>query len=189
MKSKYAELTTPTIQEIKCYKCPCGKVWNYQERAAECCGNKLCTQCGENQWEYSYEMICGNCKEENAQEYWQKSGKKEWMEFSSPYVYSDLLNEYLDEEDVYRHYEEDFGEDWENVDWQKAAETYRLYVCEPIKPRKIDLLNHWAEYGPSDPFEDFEYPEGWEKVEETYNNYLENCGPFSYIDTQYGLKV
>ena len=183
--TKAKHQTKPTIQEVKCFRCPCGKIWNHQERAAECCGNKLCTQCNDRQWKYSYKMICERCKETNAQEYWHKSEKKEWGK--SPFVYSDYLNEYLTEDDIYWKFEDDFNRQMQDKDWPKAAEHYRLYVCTPHKPPQISLLDSWCDYMPTEV--DFEPPKGWEEIETAYNEYIENCTAFSYIDTSYGLRV
>lgn len=182
-KAKYQ--IKPTVTEVKCYKCPCGKVWMTQERAAECCGNKLCTQCNEREWKYSYKMICEHCKNANAQEYWKKSEKKEWGD--SPYVYSDYLNEYFTEDDVYWRFEEDFDKELDKEDWPKAAEHYRLYVCTEVRPPPLSCIDDWADYMPTEV--DFTPTKGWEQVEEVYNTYLENCGPFSYTDTSFGLKT
>ena len=129
-------------------------------------------------------MTCDYCSAKNAQQYWEKSEKKDWFEFESPFVYSDLRNEYYDEDTLIYEWEKDFSEEFNLA---KAAEYYRLYVCKQYKPRLISLLDEWCDYLPSEI--ESEPPKGWREVENVYNDYLENCGPFSYTDTQYGLKI
>ena len=170
------------IQTVECYKCPCGKVFRLSHLAAECCDNNWCTECKKEKATYSYPSKCRGCLSLQYDKRWEDSEKREW---EGPFIYSDVYDKYMTEDDLVWEWEEDFPD--EDFNLTKAAQEYRLYVCQEVRPRELDLPEDWYDYAPD--VDDWEPPKGWKEVQRVYNEYVSNCDPFSYISTRYGLKV
>lgn len=187
LKSKKYQPKPRQVEDIPAFKCPCGKVFIHKPSAIACCDAHKCDECDEKP-AYTYPNLCQehyNLRaSKRARDSWDKSDKQGFNGID--YFYSDSLDKYMTEDDIYCHWEEDFPE--AEFDINKAAEEYCLYLCEAAKPERLDLEREWEdalshEYGYSD------MPEGWEILQKQIDDFMDNMKWETVRETRIGLKV
>lgn len=177
------------VEEVKAYKCPCGKSYINKQSAIDCCDAHKCDHC-DNKPAYTYSNLCRKHYEQDKLERqsttWQKSEKKPWNDID--YVYSDYLNKYLTEEDIEYEWEEDFP--GQPFNFTEAAEHYCLYLCEQAKPSRINLESMWQDALICDDFSyEPEMPEGLEELQSQIDAFMTEMNWPLIRETNIGLRV
>lgn len=156
------------------------------ERAARycCSGDTMpCGECGKPVGCKSYTM-CDDCRRQKDHERYLQKPLAEWdgeqgTEINDHFFWDmEGVEEYIAEA-------ENAGEDFQLT--QELVEQYEVTLCEPRRPRAWFLTEAFSDYLPTE--DDIDPPGNWQAAEKAVNDYLDTCGPWSWIPGKQRLKL